>query len=60
MTFTLEDQKMIADYLKEHFDYEAEVTTPDEFDSENDYYESLMDEYNLCFDYKGGKHVVEL
>ena len=57
---TLNDQKMIADYLKEHFDYDVEITTPDEFDSESDYYESLMDEFKLCFDYKGGQHVVEL
>ena len=60
MFITLKEQKLIADYLKEHFDYEVEITTPDEFDTESDYYEHLMDEFKLCFDYKGGLHIEEL
>lgn len=60
MFITLKQQKMIADYLKENFDYEVEITTPDEFDTESEYYESLMDEFKLCFDYKGGLHIEQL
>ena len=60
MFITLRQQKLIADYLKENFDYQVEVTTPSEFDTESDYYESLMDEFKLCFDYKGGLHIEEL
>lgn len=60
MTFTNKEKQMIKDFLKEKG---IDIRQEDGYDlvlEPNEFYERLMDKYDLAFSYKGGQHIEQL
>ena len=60
MTFTNEEKEMIKEFLKSKGINVHEEKGYDLFWEPDKFYEKLMDDYNLAFSYKGGKHIEEI